>query len=237
LSSIKARFSPLSLNCLEDAALVVHLRAYSGRVLCGADLYLRPVLNQPIIDRDQFTESAALSIETITYVHHWTDSLFTLKMTRPASFRFRSGEFVMIGLVGDNGKPLLRAYSIASPSWDDELEFYSSKVPDGPLTSRLQHIQPVLERQPEVQHGGGVHTARQLPFCGRTVTHPVHLKSELAQAGTQSVAQQGVVFSEQDAHQHSPKGFASSLYSRPGHAITGLRILRVQRHRIRQAPC
>jgi ferredoxin--NADP+ reductase len=56
--------------------------------------------------------------------------------------RFRSGEFVMIGLLGDNGKPLLRAYSIASPSWDEELEFYSIKVQDGPLTSRLQHIQP-----------------------------------------------------------------------------------------------
>jgi ferredoxin--NADP+ reductase len=56
--------------------------------------------------------------------------------------RFRSGEFVMIGLLGDNGKPLLRAYSIASPAWDEELEFYSIKVPDGPLTSKLQHIQP-----------------------------------------------------------------------------------------------
>ena len=60
----------------------------------------------------------------------------------PASLRFRSGEFVMIGLLGDNGKPLLRAYSIASPSWDEELEFYSIKVQDGPLTSKLQHIKP-----------------------------------------------------------------------------------------------
>lgn len=99
-------------------------------------------MNQPTLTRDQFTESAALSVETITYVHHWCEGLFTLKMTRPASFRFRSGEFVMIGLMDDRGKPLLRAYSIASPSWDDELEFYSIKVPDGPLTSRLQHIQP-----------------------------------------------------------------------------------------------
>ena len=98
-------------------------------------------MNQPTIDRDQFTESAALSVETITYVHHWTDGLFTLKMTRPPSFRFRSGEFVMIGLPGDNGKPLLRAYSVASPSYDEELEFLSIKVQDGPLTSRLQHIQ------------------------------------------------------------------------------------------------
>ncbi|AZQ68591.1 ferredoxin--NADP reductase [Silicimonas algicola] len=80
--------------------------------------------------------------QTVTEVKHWTDRLFSFRVTRPASLRFRSGEFVMIGLLGDNGKPLLRAYSIASPAWDDELEFYSIKVPDGPLTSKLQHIQP-----------------------------------------------------------------------------------------------
>ncbi|WP_282603981.1 ferredoxin--NADP reductase [Paracoccus sp. PARArs4] len=80
--------------------------------------------------------------QTVTSVRHWTDSLFSFRISRPASLRFRSGEFVMIGLPGDNGKPILRAYSIASPNWDDELEFYSIKVPDGPLTSRLQHIQP-----------------------------------------------------------------------------------------------
>lgn len=80
--------------------------------------------------------------QTVTAVKHWTDSLFSFRVTRPRSLRFRSGEFVMIGLIGDNGKPLLRAYSIASPSWDEELEFYSIKVPDGPLTSKLQHIQP-----------------------------------------------------------------------------------------------
>ncbi|WP_170381771.1 ferredoxin--NADP reductase [Ruegeria atlantica] len=78
--------------------------------------------------------------QTVTDVKHWTDSLFSFKVSRPASLRFRSGEFVMIGLLGDNGKPLLRAYSIASPSWDEELEFYSIKVQDGPLTSKLQHI-------------------------------------------------------------------------------------------------
>ena len=78
--------------------------------------------------------------QTVTAVKHWTDRLFSFRVTRPQSLRFRSGEFVMIGLLGDNGKPLLRAYSIASPNWDDELEFYSIKVPDGPLTSRLQHI-------------------------------------------------------------------------------------------------
>jgi ferredoxin--NADP+ reductase len=78
--------------------------------------------------------------QTVTSVTHWTDRLFSFRVTRPASLRFRSGEFVMIGLLGETGKPLLRAYSIASPSWDEELEFYSIKVPDGPLTSRLQHI-------------------------------------------------------------------------------------------------
>ncbi|MCB1397918.1 MAG: ferredoxin--NADP reductase, partial [Rhodobacteraceae bacterium] len=66
--------------------------------------------------------------QTVTQVQHWTDRLFSFRCTRPQSLRFRSGEFVMIGLLDDNGKPLLRAYSIASPSWDDELEFYSIKV-------------------------------------------------------------------------------------------------------------
>ena len=79
--------------------------------------------------------------QIVTQVTHWTDRLFSFRVTRPRTLRFRSGEFVMIGLLGDNGKPLLRAYSIASPAWDEELEFYSIKVPDGPLTSKLQHIQ------------------------------------------------------------------------------------------------
>lgn len=82
----------------------------------------------------------------VTHVKHWNDRLFSFKVERPKTLRFRSGEFVMIGLMGDvnpktgKQKPLLRAYSIASPNWDEELEFYSIKVPDGPLTSRLQHI-------------------------------------------------------------------------------------------------
>ena len=80
--------------------------------------------------------------QTVTAVTHWTDRLFSFRVSRPQSLRFRSGEFVMIGLMGENGKPLLRAYSIASPSWDEELEFYSIKVQDGPLTSKLQHIEP-----------------------------------------------------------------------------------------------
>ena len=78
--------------------------------------------------------------QTVLDVKHWTDRLFSFRVSRPQSLRFRSGEFVMIGLFKDDGKPLLRAYSIASPAWDDELEFYSIKVQDGPLTSRLQHI-------------------------------------------------------------------------------------------------
>lgn len=78
--------------------------------------------------------------QQVTAVRHWTDRLFSFRVTRPRSLRFRSGEFLMIGLAGDSGKPLLRAYSIASPVWDEELEFYSIKVPDGPLTSRLQHV-------------------------------------------------------------------------------------------------
>lgn len=84
--------------------------------------------------------------QTVTAVTHYTDTLFSFRVTRPATMRFRSGEFVMIGLMGDpdpkTGKqrPLLRAYSIASPSWDEELEFYSIKVQDGPLTSKLQHL-------------------------------------------------------------------------------------------------
>jgi len=80
--------------------------------------------------------------QAVTSVKHWSDTLFSFRVARPKSLRFRSGEFVMIGLLKDDGKPLLRAYSIASPSWDDELEFYSIKVQDGPLTSRLQKIAP-----------------------------------------------------------------------------------------------
>lgn len=80
-----------------------------------------------------------LTAEKVLSVKHWTDRLFSFRITRPAAFRFRSGEFIMLGLMVD-GKPLLRAYSIASPSWDEELEFFSIKVPSGPLTSRLQEI-------------------------------------------------------------------------------------------------
>ena len=96
----------------------------------------------PVTDASAVKVPTLPDAQTVTYVKHWTDRLFSFRVSRPQSLRFRSGEFVMIGLLGDNGKPLLRAYSIASPSWDDELEFYSIKVQDGPLTSKLQHIQP-----------------------------------------------------------------------------------------------
>src|SRR5665213_1360163 len=77
--------------------------------------------------------------ESVLTVHHWTDTLFSFTTTRNPSFRFRNGEFTMIGLkVGE--KPLLRAYSVASANYEDRLEFFSIKVPDGPLTSRLQHL-------------------------------------------------------------------------------------------------
>ena len=99
--------------------------------------------DQSTVNQQTATQVRTLpDAQTVTKVTHWTDRLFSFRVTRPQSLRFRSGEFVMIGLMGDNGKPLLRAYSIASPSWDEELEFYSIKVQDGPLTSKLQHIQP-----------------------------------------------------------------------------------------------
>src|ERR1700704_4664489 len=80
-----------------------------------------------------------LNQESVLSVHHWTDTLFSFTTTRDPSFRFRNGEFTMIGLkVGE--KPLLRAYSVASANYEDRLEFFSIKVPDGPLTSRLQYL-------------------------------------------------------------------------------------------------
>ena len=80
--------------------------------------------------------------ETVLSVHHWTDRLFSFTTTRDTALRFSNGHFTMIGLRGETGKPLLRAYSIVSPNYEEHLEFLSIKVPDGPLTSRLQHIQP-----------------------------------------------------------------------------------------------
>ncbi|MCG2840601.1 ferredoxin--NADP reductase [Sandaracinobacter sp. RS1-74] len=85
--------------------------------------------------------SDSLTVEQVTSVHHWSDFVFSFRTTRPSSFRFRAGEFVMIGLPGPE-RPILRPYSIVSPSWDEELEFHSIKLSDGPLTSKLQHIVP-----------------------------------------------------------------------------------------------
>lgn len=80
--------------------------------------------------------------ERVLSVHHWTDRLFSFTTTRDPGLRFSNGHFTMIGLRQESGKPLLRAYSIASANYEEHLEFLSIKVPDGPLTSRLQHIQP-----------------------------------------------------------------------------------------------
>jgi ferredoxin--NADP+ reductase len=85
---------------------------------------------------------SAFNEERVLTVHHWTDRLFSFTTTRDQAFRFSNGHFTMIGLKQENGKPVLRAYSIASPNYEEHLEFLSIKVPDGPLTSRLQHIQP-----------------------------------------------------------------------------------------------
>ena len=84
-------------------------------------------------------KAGAFNRETVTYVHQFTDRLFTFRTTRDPAFRFENGQFVMIGLEVD-GRPLLRAYSMASANYEEELEFYSIKVENGPLTSRLQHI-------------------------------------------------------------------------------------------------
>jgi ferredoxin--NADP+ reductase len=81
-----------------------------------------------------------LNSERILSVHHWNDTLFSFKCTRDPGLRFENGQFVMIGLQQESGRPLMRAYSIASPNWEEHLEFFSIKVPDGPLTSQLQHL-------------------------------------------------------------------------------------------------
>lgn len=78
--------------------------------------------------------------ERVVEIYHWTDRLFSFKTTRDPSFRFKNGQFTMLGMEVD-GRPLLRAYSVVSPNYDESLEFFSIKVPNGPLTSRLQHVQ------------------------------------------------------------------------------------------------
>lgn len=85
---------------------------------------------------------SSLIKERVLDVHHWTDTLFSFTTTRDPGFRFRNGHFTMMGLEQEGGKPLLRAYSITSANYEDQLEFFSIKVPDGPLTSQLQHLKP-----------------------------------------------------------------------------------------------
>ncbi|MGX5172606.1 ferredoxin--NADP reductase [Aliikangiella sp. IMCC44653] len=84
---------------------------------------------------------AKIALENVLSVHHWNDKLFSFRTTRDSALRFRNGEFLMIGLPGEK-RPILRAYSIASANYEEHLEFLSIKVPNGELTSRLQHIQP-----------------------------------------------------------------------------------------------
>ncbi len=89
---------------------------------------------------------AQLGVEQVLSVHHWNDSLFSFRTTRSPGLRFENGQFVMMGLEVE-GRPLTRAYSVASPNYEDYLEFFSIKVPNGPLTSRLQHLKagdPIL---------------------------------------------------------------------------------------------
>jgi len=84
---------------------------------------------------------STFDVERVLHVRHWTQDYFSFRTTRGAGLRFDNGQFVMIGLPVD-GKPLMRAYSIASANWEEEMEFFSIKVPHGPLTSRLQHLKP-----------------------------------------------------------------------------------------------
>jgi ferredoxin--NADP+ reductase len=84
---------------------------------------------------------SAYATEQVLAVRHWTDDYFSFTTTRDEALRFENGQFVMIGLELE-GRPLVRAYSIASANWEEQLEFFSIKVPNGPLTSRLQHVRP-----------------------------------------------------------------------------------------------
>jgi ferredoxin--NADP+ reductase len=99
-----------------------------------------------IVDRQRLyarasgrTRMSNFNQEEVVSVHHWTDTLFSFRTTRNPTFRFRNGQFTMIGLEVE-GRPLLRAYSVVSPNYEENLEFFSIKVADGPLTSRLQHL-------------------------------------------------------------------------------------------------
>lgn len=105
---------------------------------------LLDVTSKPAASAKAAKTSSTIRREIVQSVTHWTDRLFSFTTSRDAGFRFRSGQFTMIGLEVD-GRPLMRAYSIASAVYDNRLEFFSIKVPDGPLTFRLQHIEPGME--------------------------------------------------------------------------------------------
>jgi ferredoxin/flavodoxin---NADP+ reductase len=113
---------------------------------------VQPTAGPALKAAEPLKASGAFFVETVTWVQHWTPTLFSFRTTRDPALRFSSGQFLMVGLQKEDGKPLVRAYSVASPSWHEELEFYSIKVPDGPLTSRLQNIkvgdQVLIGRKP-----------------------------------------------------------------------------------------
>ena len=92
--------------------------------------------------------SDAFFVETVTWVQHWTSSLFSFRTTRDPGLRFSSGQFVMVGLMKEDGKPLVRAYTIASPAWHEELEFYSIKVPDGLTWNAILSTRDLLRELP-----------------------------------------------------------------------------------------
>jgi ferredoxin--NADP+ reductase len=102
---------------------------------------------------------ANLGTEQVLSVRHWNDTLFSFTTTRSRELRFENGHFVMVGLEVE-GKPLTRAYSIASANYEDHLEFFSIKVPDGPLTSRLQHLKANDEYADRPQAGRHAGAAR-----------------------------------------------------------------------------
>lgn len=119
--------------------------------------------------------SSAFGTETVLDVRHWTDDYFSFTTTRDDGFRFENGQFVMIGLdvpqADGASRPLLRAYSIASANWEEQLEFFSIKVPNGPLTSRLQHVRPgdrvLIGRKPTgTLLVGDLHPGRNLYLLG-----------------------------------------------------------------------
>lgn len=107
--------------------------------------------------------AANIISETVTRVHHWNDSLFSFRTTRDDGFRYRNGHFTMIGLPGADGRPLMRAYSMVSANYEESLEFFSIKVADGPLTSRLQHLQPGDEILLSLKATGTLVTDNLLP--------------------------------------------------------------------------